>query len=137
MVPHRRCGAASRRGAPLPFLVGAALPLSWAAAAGWMAVHNLLLALYTSPVTAWRRFPDFNNAIYYAVVLLAWSLLYFGVQMYLAHERDRERLRAAESLAQAARLRALRLQLDPHFLFNALNSISTLIAEGENDAANR
>jgi two-component system sensor histidine kinase AlgZ len=50
------------------------------------------------------------------------GVYYFGVQTYIAYER-------AESLAQAARLRALRLQLDPHFLLNSLNAISTLIAD--------
>ncbi len=129
--------AAGRRGAGVPLLVAVSFPLSWGAAAVWMAIHNLLLALYVTPAVAWRRFPDFNNAIYYAVVLLAWSLLYFGVQTWLAQERDRRRLREAESMAQAAMLRALRLQLDPHFLFNALNAISTLIAEGRNGDASR
>jgi signal transduction histidine kinase len=126
---------AARRAVPVPVLVAASLPLSWAGAAVWMAIHNLLLGIYMGTPSAWSRFPDFNNAMYYAVVLLAWCLLYFGIQIYLAHQRDRERLAAAESLAQAARLRALRLQLDPHFLFNSLNGISTLIAEGRNGEA--
>ena len=38
-------------------------------------------------------------------------------------------------LAQAARLQALQSQLQPHFLFNSLNSISALIVDGRLDAA--
>ncbi|WP_340586277.1 sensor histidine kinase [Erythrobacter alti] len=54
----------------------------------------------------------------------------------LAHNRKatlQERLLAdANSLAQQARLSALRYQLNPHFLFNTLNSISSLVVTGRN-----
>lgn len=44
--------------------------------------------------------------------------------------RDQERVTArAEALAVEARLRTLRAQLNPHFLFNALHSLSALITE--------
>jgi LytS/YehU family sensor histidine kinase len=46
-----------------------------------------------------------------------------------------ERVRQAESLAQQAQLRALRYQLNPHFLFNALNATSTLVRDGNTSAA--
>jgi hypothetical protein len=51
---------------------------------------------------------------------------------YLADVRDREeRIAILQSLAHAAQLTALRNQLNPHFLFNALNSIAGLISTGE------
>jgi len=122
------------RSVPLPAMVIAALPLSYAMAAIWMAASNFVLArLLRHPAL----FPDFTNAIYYSFVLLAWSVLYFGVQAYIGQEAGRVRLREAELLAHEARLRALRLQLNPHFLFNALNAVSTLIAEERNADANR
>jgi len=46
-------------------------------------------------------------------------------------ERDRQ-LAEARALAQTAQLTALRLQLNPHFLFNTLNAISSLIVTGRN-----
>lgn len=48
---------------------------------------------------------------------------------YAADIRERERrILALENLAHSAQLRALRLQLNPHFLFNALNSVAGLIS---------
>jgi hypothetical protein len=131
-----------RSGAGLPLLLAAAVPLSFGAAGLWMAAHNLVVASFG----AWQRgarglalsgFPDFVNTIYFFFVLLAWSVLYYGVQAYLDLLAERERLRRAEFRAHEARLRALRLQLNPHFLFNTLNGISTLVAEGRGPEANR
>ncbi|GGY37855.1 sensor histidine kinase [Parvularcula lutaonensis] len=51
-----------------------------------------------------------------------------------AHEESVKRL-TAESLYQEARLRMLKYQLNPHFLFNALNSVSGLVRKGEAEGA--
>jgi two-component system sensor histidine kinase AlgZ len=60
--------------------------------------------------------------------LSAWSAAYFGIQHSHASE-------AAHALARDAELRALRYQINPHFLFNTLNTVSSLVAEGRSDAA--
>jgi two-component system LytT family sensor kinase len=66
-----------------------------------------------------------TNVLFYALVLgIAHTVLYYG--------RYRERERAAEQLARGlteARLQALKMQLQPHFLFNTLNAISALIPD--------
>lgn len=55
---------------------------------------------------------------------------------YLADVRAREdRISALQALAQSAQLRALRNQLNPHFLFNSLNSIAGLISGGKGRGA--
>ena len=79
----------------------------------------------------------FSGAINAGSVLLAWSALYFGVKYYQALETERWRALAAESSAREAELRALRYQIHPHFLFNTLNAISTLVTEGNSHAATR
>ena len=132
----------ARRGAPQHGVLIASLPLSYGAAGVWMAAHHLVVAAYVAwqqgrSELAWRGFPDFVNTIYYFFVLVAWSVLYFGVQAYLDLMDQRENLQRAEALAHAARLRALRLQLNPHFLFNTLNAISTLVSESRTAEANR
>jgi len=59
--------------------------------------------------------------------LLALTVHYLLLAFELAREADRRRLQL-EVLSRDAELRALRAQLDPHFLFNSLNSISALTA---------
>lgn len=68
-------------------------------------------------------------------ILLSWSALYFGIKYYLATEAERHRALSAEKSAREAELRALRYQVHPHFLFNTLNAISTLVVEGQTEAA--
>jgi two-component system, LytTR family, sensor kinase len=71
----------------------------------------------------------------YGFVLVTWSLLYFVVGGLSELHGARERAARADALALAARLKALQVQLEPHFLFNALNAISTLVVTGRNDRA--
>lgn len=59
--------------------------------------------------------------------LIAWASFYFGVKLYLELEEKHRQLLAIERLAREAEIRALRYQLQPHFLFNTLNAISTLV----------
>jgi len=66
---------------------------------------------------------------------LAWAGLYLAL-MYSFDVQDEQR-RSAELREQAhvARLRALHSQINPHFLFNSLNSVSALILDKETDKA--
>lgn len=58
-----------------------------------------------------------------------------ALKYYQAVEAERRRVLAAESAAREAELRALRCQIHPHFLFNTLKAISTLVIEGHTEAA--
>lgn len=59
-------------------------------------------------------------------------LVYAALHAVVAYAWD---LRAAQAMARDAELRALRLQLQPHFLFNTLNAISAQIGTGQLQAA--
>jgi two-component system sensor histidine kinase AlgZ len=70
-----------------------------------------------------------------AIVLIAWSALYFGIKHYGTVEEQRSRLLASEATAREAQLQALRYQLQPHFLFNTLNAISSLVVSKQPERA--
>ena len=69
-------------------------------------------------------------------VLLGWSALYFGINFYLIVEEQADQMQALEVQASSAQLAMLRYQLNPHFLFNTLNSISTLVLLKQTERAN-
>ncbi|MGX7896231.1 sensor histidine kinase [Tsuneonella sp. HG222] len=69
-------------------------------------------------------------------LLGAWSALYYAINYFLQVEEQAERLERLEAQATAAQLAMLRYQLNPHFLFNTLNSISTLVLLKETEPAN-
>ena len=61
-------------------------------------------------------------------VYVAWCAFYVGLAMATELRERERRLNVAERTAKDAQLSALRLQLNPHFLFNTLNTLSGLIA---------
>jgi two-component system, LytTR family, sensor kinase len=83
----------------------------------------------------WRKLLDVALGRYF--LLLAWASTYFallaGVQARASQRRE-EQFRSA---AKAAELRSLRYQVNPHFLFNTLNSLSALVMTGKADSAER
>lgn len=69
-------------------------------------------------------------------LLGAWSALYFAINYFLQIEEQADRLERLEMQATSAQLAMLRYQLNPHFLFNTLNSISTLVLLKQTAPAN-
>ncbi|RMF17368.1 MAG: hypothetical protein D6757_01375, partial [Alphaproteobacteria bacterium] len=79
----------------------------------------------------------FENAMFDGFILLAWSGVYFGLHYYEQLQRQREATLRAAARAHEAQLAMLRYQLNPHFLFNTLNAISTLVLAGQAKRADR
>jgi len=89
----------------------------------------------TDDENRWRQLTDLALGRYF--LLLAWAALYLALaaaqEARAAERREGEYRRAAK----AAELRSLRYQINPHFLFNTLNSLSALVMTGRADAAER
>jgi LytS/YehU family sensor histidine kinase len=83
----------------------------------------------------WRQLTDVALGRYF--LLIAWAALYLALgnaEMVRAAERREGEYRRA---AKAAELRSLRYQVNPHFLFNTLNSLSALVMVGRSEQAER
>ncbi len=109
---------------------------------GW-ALLGLLLGL------ALQRFPaqgELGTAYTrWLLISLPWSVFLYLTMLgcvyaiaYFREARDREAqaARLAAQLAEA-RLDALRMELNPHFLFNSLNALSVLVRDRDVTAASR
>jgi sensor histidine kinase YesM len=79
----------------------------------------------------------FIGALFVDGTLLgAWSALYYAMNFFLQIEEQNDQLLRLENQATSAQLAMLRYQLNPHFLFNTLNSISTLVLLKQTEPAN-
>lgn len=85
------------------------------------------------------RFAHFIGMYFYIDLLTYSAILSIGLAMDYYHKYRENELQAAELRAQLsqAQLEALRVQLQPHFLFNTLNGIVGLIRNHENQDAIR
>ena len=76
-----------------------------------------------------------DSAIVWLFMFMAWSAYYMATLTHAEALGVQRRLADAESAAQAAHVRALRYQVNPHFLFNTLNSLSSLVMTGRTERA--
>ena len=69
--------------------------------------------------------------------VVTWSVLYFAIKYYQVFQEVQKSALKSAAMAHEAQLKMLRYQLNPHFLFNTLNAISTLVLEQQTELANR
>ncbi|MEO5773999.1 MAG: histidine kinase [Sphingomicrobium sp.] len=88
--------------------------------------------------TAWRPggVEYLGGFILDFTLLAAWTALYYGINYFLLLEEEIDQRERLEGQASSAQLAMLRYQLNPHFLFNTLNSISTLVLLKQTERAN-
>jgi len=124
---------------PPSIVIPAVLLASWVTALAWRVIIN-------SSYVRWVESGSMAGEPWYGIfvgtlsstyLLLCWSGLYFGIKYYEALQDERESMLKASALAQEAQVKMLRYQLNPHFLFNTLNAISTLILDGQGKIANQ
>ena len=76
-----------------------------------------------------------DAAVIWLFFFAAWSAFYLATVAQAQALRAQTRAADAESAAQTAQVRALRYQVNPHFLFNTLNSLSSLVMTGRTERA--
>ena len=124
-----------------------ALLVTLASAVAWAVLRLLLFMAMTQEQELWG---DFGGWVFPSIfVFLTWGALYHGIKYYQLMMEQREAILALEAeqrqralqLIQAraqvkdSQLQLLRYQLNPHFLFNPLNSIASLVTAQRADDA--
>lgn len=121
------------------------------AAYAWMKCRSYIFTVYVEDdqsFDAWvEKLGDaaeiYESVAYFSTftsgwtVMAAWSVLYFGIKYHRVFQQVTESALKSSAMAHEAQLKMLRYQLNPHFLFNTLNAISTLILERDTELANR
>jgi signal transduction histidine kinase len=117
----------------LPRLSALALLLAFAAFGAEVLVHDLVL-------TGFEHLSDqpaqdlFVRLLNWAVLLFIWSLIYFAYSWFMRGRREEIRNLRLETANRENQLSTLRAQLNPHFMFNALNGIRALVDEDPEQA---
>ena len=115
----------------------------------WTVLRIYTFIWLTSEQGIWADFGGWYFSSF--LVYLCWTALYFGNKYYYqAQVEQKNRLEAiaaikeeqlkrlnAEADARNSQLGMLRYQLNPHFLFNTLNTISALVKFKENEKAHK
>jgi signal transduction histidine kinase len=125
-------------GRPLRTMIVGVLVSCYATALALRVVINLAFRYLVEPTWQFKTpFELLGGSLSTTYLLLCWSALYFGIKYYESLQKQREMALKATALAQEAQLKMLRYQLNPHFLFNTLNAISTLILDNQTRTANQ
>ena len=106
------------------------------AAAAFSAIETWSYATFLQPGSTPEGIRFLGAILLTFSLLAAWSALYYSINYYLLLEEQTDRLLRLEHTASSAQLAMLRYQLNPHFLFNTLNSISTLVLLKQTERAN-
>lgn len=99
----------------------------------WTVIRMLTFTMLIVSDDLWGQFGGWYFSSIF--VFLCWSALYYGIRYYQLLQIEHRRTLTAENLAKESQLKMLRYQLNPHFLFNTLNTISALIQIDEEKKA--
>ncbi|GAA0339634.1 histidine kinase [Bowmanella denitrificans] len=110
----------------------------------WTVPKNLLLlyakgddlfALGQSPGFEWVHLFMMVSTSFF--IIMVWCSLYFGINYHFRLVDAQVQRYQAARLSHLAQIRMLRYQINPHFLFNSLNAVSTLVMRDDKQRCNR
>ncbi|KXI27003.1 sensor histidine kinase [Paraglaciecola hydrolytica] len=114
----------------------------------WTPIKNLAIWYFYEGFDVWgflqgqdvdpsfRWYMLFMSISYAFFMILVWSSLYFGINYHYRLVSEKQMHLDALRLSHVAQIKMLRYQINPHFLFNTLNAISTLVLRGDKEKAN-
>lgn len=101
-------------------------------AEGWLGYARQFAAMLDYSPVQWLK-----TGYYPLFAFIAWGALFVGCKLFFAHQAQQSLLTRAQVKTKQAQLQTLRYQLNPHFLFNVLNSIDISILSDEKDTAHQ
>ncbi|CAM2011226.1 sensor histidine kinase [Acanthopleuribacter pedis] len=121
---------------PIPVQMGGMLLGALTLGLLWRLLFNSLeYHVLESANNAFKFWGYFHNGKSSVVQLLAWGFGYQGFLLYHGRLESQKNAAEAQALAQEAKLRLLQYQIQPHFLFNTLSSLDTLLATQRTEQA--
>lgn len=99
----------------------------------WNVMRMYMFDAFFPGSNIWQEFGGWYFASF--LIFALWSALFYSIRAYSAFTAEQERALnekmrriTAESLSRDAQLQMLRYQINPHFIFNTMNSINALVA---------
>lgn len=104
------------------------LPASYIISLLWLIIYALLNSLFLSESFSFDPL-YYIKAFSFLYIVIAFAVLYFLINHWINLKKQKEMTLKATNLANEAQLQMLRYQINPHFLFNALNTIRSMVLE--------
>lgn len=97
---------------------------------------DVVAMLMGNPPDTFEWYMLFKRISYGFFMILVWSSLYFGINYHYRLVSEKQLHIEAVKLSHISQIKMLRYQINPHFLFNTLNAVSTLVLRGSKEKAN-
>jgi two-component system LytT family sensor kinase len=98
-------------------------------------LYTISSGRFTTRLPKIPPFLYYQRALFWTFFFLSWAIAILALVYSIKVTIEQRKRAEAQALAYSAQMRALRYQLNPHFLFNTLNSIAALVVDGRADAA--
>ena len=109
------------------------VPGCYAISLVWILLYILLFSIFEIEALPFNT-GVFVKALSFIYIVIAFTGLHVLISHWLKLKEQREMTRQATNLANEAQLQMLRYQINPHFLFNSLNTIRSMVEEDKNVA---